>query len=216
MIYERALMEKHYEDTGSFCLTQNEENIGLDDLIPHMTGRNGWGVYNPTWEPVVISWQQPVFIYSEEFPGQKQLKLNDPYVYDLDVPVRLGPELEPQDYAYDYAAPFEELGVYIGNVLERTYHSHIGCVDDDDESIVHFYTDCEPDAFKMVYERALMEKYYEETGRYCISKNEEAGMLGTIIPAAAQMENVKTFDRQRLWESAQKLLEIYKLAGGKQ
>ena len=92
---------------------------------------------------------------------------NDPYVFNPDV--RLRTNLDTGEY--QYVIESVDLCVFVNRVLTRSYYRYEVSVEDNGE--VCITTNCDPDAFKMVYERALMEKNQDETGVFTITANEE-------------------------------------------
>lgn len=90
---------------------------------------------------------------------------NDKYLYDLNVRVKDNPD--PGQYQYMVKL---EHSFYITNVLLRSYYRHEAVIADNGE--VCITTNCEPDAFKMVFERALMDKYRDDTGIFALTPNE--------------------------------------------
>lgn len=90
---------------------------------------------------------------------------DDKYLFDLNVPVRDNPDFGQYQYMVKL-----EYSFYIESVLARSYYRYDAVIADNGE--VCITTNCEPDAFKMVFERALMEKYRDETGVFALTPNE--------------------------------------------
>lgn len=90
---------------------------------------------------------------------------DDKYLFDLDVPVKENPD--PGQYQYMVKL---EHSYFIENVLTRSYYRYDSGIADNGE--VCITTNCEPDAFKMVFERALMDKRRYETGAFSLTANE--------------------------------------------
>lgn len=90
---------------------------------------------------------------------------DDTYLFDLNV--RVKENSIPGQYQYMIKL---EHSFYINCVLARCYYRYESVIDENDE--VCITTNCEPDAFKMVFERALMDKLRDDTGLFALTPNE--------------------------------------------
>ena len=117
-------------------------------------------------------------------------KSDDKYLYDLNVRVKSNPN--PGQYEYMVK---NEFCYYIQNVLVRSYYRHEATEVSDEETLI--VTNCEPDAFKMVFERAFMDKHYEETGSFALTANEvEDSALANAILEMSGNRNAYTLYNQ--------------------
>lgn len=106
-------------------------------------------------------------------------KSDDPYLFDLSVKTKENTETGE----YQYMVKVEH-SYFVENVLTRSYYRYDSAMSDNGEICIT--TNCEPDAFKMVFERALMDKRYYETGSFSLTANEirDQELADTILSAA--------------------------------
>ena len=112
-------------------------------------------------------------------------KSDDKYLYDLNVRVKRTSEPGQYEYVVKMDIFFE-----IERVLTRCYYRYDTVKVSEDETKIT--TNCEPNAFKMVYERALMDKHESETGEFALTANEQEDHILSSAILEASHKNCYT------------------------